>query len=413
MENYIKRTLKNGVKLYLYIDSKMKRTYVSYGVHYGSNGKWFNFELDDKKYHVQPGVAHFLEHMLGEHSKYGNIYRYFSEKGYNKNGLTWIDYTNYFFCGVNDIKESIKVLVNAIDDPVFTKEDVKETRYAIAEETKRTLNNKYNISHHIASRNLFKEIDTFHESLSTIGNEETTYDLDYDTLKACYDAFYYDENKTLLIAGSFDENEMIEYLESIYAELPSHPKRIKEHIYGDLDKKRKDKEIYHMATNDDIITIAFKEKMNNFSKKEVYYYLSLLFDFKLYDTEFIDNLKINNIITNICFTNSSFIYDEWFELSVCASVKEENEYITKMTAELKNNSFNEKEFNLIIKTYLANAARDKDYKYEKFRNFFWHLDFIDDFNDLEFIKTLTYDRFIEFYNSLSFDDYTIAIVRDN
>ena len=38
----------------------------------------YKFELDGKKYSVNPGVAHFLEHLLGEKSKYGDIYSRFT-----------------------------------------------------------------------------------------------------------------------------------------------------------------------------------------------------------------------------------------------------------------------------------------------------------------------------------------------
>ena len=82
-------------------------------------------ETEGKVVEVLPGIAHFLEHMLGEHSKYGNMYKIFSDKKYQKNGITYGELTRFYFCGLNDIKESIKILINTIDDPVFTKEDVE------------------------------------------------------------------------------------------------------------------------------------------------------------------------------------------------------------------------------------------------------------------------------------------------
>ena len=202
--NYIKKTLKNGVKLYLYPDKKMKQYYVDYMIDYGSSGKWFDFFLDDKLHHVLPGCAHFLEHMLGEHSKYGDFYSYLETKKYFKNAETGFDITHYFFRGTEDVLESIKRIIHIVDDPVFTKKDVEETKHAIIEETKRAQNNKIRCLLGVMERNLYKNLNLYTETLATIGNEQTTKDITYEMLKTCYDAFYYDENKTLLIAGPFD-----------------------------------------------------------------------------------------------------------------------------------------------------------------------------------------------------------------
>ena len=87
----------NGVRLYLYLDKNMKKSFVSYGVFYGSSGEYSDFYLDGVKHHVLPGCAHFLEHLLLEHSKYGHLYRKFAQKKYVTNGLTYMDCTNYFF----------------------------------------------------------------------------------------------------------------------------------------------------------------------------------------------------------------------------------------------------------------------------------------------------------------------------
>ena len=411
--NYIKKTLKNGVKLYLYIDSNMKRTFVDYCVDYGSSGKWFDFYLDEKHYHVLPGCAHFLEHMLGEHSKYGNIYKYFSDKKYEKNAVTSDIRTHYYFCGTEDILDSIEKLINIVDDPVFTKEDVEQTKKAIIEETKRSLNNKLRISLAIYAKNMYKDLDLYHESLSSIGNDETTKKIDYDTLKACYDAFYYDENKTLLIAGNFDEKELTDYIESIYDKLDSHKKRLKEYEYKYLDDQKTKQEIYYMSTNDDFVTIGFKQRFKDFSKKEINYFLSFMYESKFsIDSKFVEKLKNENIISSFNGYTYSFINNEYYDFCIFVNAKNSDKLIQEMLKEIKENSFNKQDFNLFIRQIISNHARAIDEKYKEFFNFSYRRRYSDDFDDIDFLKTLTYDRFIEFYDSLTFDNYTIGIVRN-
>ena len=157
--NFIKTTLKNGVRLYLYLDKNMKRSFVSYGVHYGSSGEYNDFYLDGVKHHVLPGCAHFLEHILLEHSKYGHLYRKFAQKKYVVNGGTSPDFTHYYFMGVDNILESISELINAVDNPVFTSEDVIKTSEAIIEETKMGKDNMYRVASSIADRNIFKSLE--------------------------------------------------------------------------------------------------------------------------------------------------------------------------------------------------------------------------------------------------------------
>ena len=411
--NFIKKTLKNGVTLYMYIDPTMRKTYVSYAINYGSSGKWFNFYYKDKLYHVLPGCAHFLEHMLGEHSKYGNIYKYFASKKYDRNGVTGLDNTRYFFCGTEDIKESIEKLINMVDDPVFTENDVEETKYAIIEETKRVLNNKGRVGYALCKRNLYKNLDIYHESLGSIGNEETTKSLDYNTLKLCYDAFYYDANKTLLVGGNFDEQEMVDYIESIYAKLKPHKKELKELEYKELDKVKKEEEIYYMPTNDDYVTIGFKEKIEKLTKKEILFYIWFILDYKFSDTKYFKkNLKKENIISYFSDISVDFYEDKYYEIIISVSAKDTPKFIEKIKDYMKVMDLTEKEFELYKRTSIADEAVKIDYKYRVLNTFLNKIEYSENFDEIDFIKTLTFDRFKEFFNSITTDNYTVSIIRN-
>ena len=412
--NYIKKTLKNGVKLYLYIDSNMRRCYVDYAVDYGLSGKWFDFYYENKHVVVPCGAAHFLEHMLGEHSKYGNIYNYFSNKRYTYNAITNRFVTHFFFCGVEDIKESLKKLINAIDDPVFNKDDVEETKKAIIEETKRGLNNKYGICDAIIYRNLYKDLNLYDESLCAIGNEETTNKLTYDILKTCYDAFYYDENKSLLIAGNFDEEEMTNYVESIYEKLKAHPKKVKEYIYPNLDKMKTKEEIYYMSTSDDLLSIGFKEKMNGFSKKEIVLFLRFLCSRKFTaESEFNKRLKKDNIISFYEGLSHSFACEDYYHFIVQFSAKNSKKCIEEVLKEIKIDNLSKEEFELFKRALISKEAGKIDDKYLVFNDFHYDRPYTEDFDEIDYFKTIEYDRFLEFYQSLDFKNYTIAIIRDD
>lgn len=411
--NYIKKTLSNGVKLYLYLDKTMKRYYADYGVDYGSNGKWHKFYLDEKLHHVLPGCAHFLEHMLGEHSKYGNFYSEISGKKYQVNAGTFFNSTHYYILGTEDIYESIEMLINMMDDPVFTVDDVEQTKHAIAEETKRVLNNRIRMGTAILAHNLYKDLNLYDETYCTIGNEETTNALDYETLRNCYDAFYYDENKTLVIAGNFEEDEITNFLEGVYAKLPKHPKRMREYTYQLLEEKKKDEQIYYMATKEDFLSIGFKHKNKNFSQKEILYLSMFLSDIKFEkDTPFIKRLKKNDIISSVYDCGRAYVDDEHFYIELTINAKDSKKAIKLFIQELKKNNFKKSDWDLFIRELIAIHVYRTDNKYQVFYQLFSSKIYSDDFDDVEFLKSLTFDRFLEFYESLNFDDYSVAIIRD-
>lgn len=411
--NYIKKTLSNGVKLYLYLDKTMKKYYADYGVDYGSNGKWHKFYLDDELHEVLPGCAHFLEHMLGEHSKYGNFYNYIAGKKYQINASTAFNTTHYFILGTEDIYECIEKLINIVDDPVFTDKDIKETKHAIAEETKRPLNNRIRMGTAILAHNLYKDLNLYDETYCTIGNEETTERLDYDTLKACYDAFYYDENKTLVIAGNFEEEEITNFLEDVYKKLPKHPKRMKEYIYTELDKKKTEEKIYYMTTKEDFLSIGFKEKCGDFSQKEIVYLSSFLSNIKFENnTPFIKKLKKDDIITSVYDCGSMGVDDDNFYIELTINAKDSKKAQKLFIQELKKNNFKESDWDLFIRELIAMHVYRTDNKYQVFNQLFSRKKYSDDFDDVEFLKTLTFERFLEFYQSLNFDDYSVSIIRD-
>ena len=412
MHNFIKRTLSNGVKLYLYLDKNMKKSFVSYGVRYGTSGEYSQFYLDGVYYHVLPGCAHFLEHMLGEHSKYGNLYKRFTNKKYIASASTSLKSTNYFFIGIDDILESIKELITAIDEPVFTSEDIIKTSEAIIQETKMARDNKNMVAFSIICRNLYKNVELYDESLSPIGNEESTKSLDYNMLKACYDAFYSDDNKILVIGGNFEEEKIVKYIENIYNNISKHENKRKNYQYL-KDGIRKEFQVEYMPTNDDYLLIGFKNNIDGFSPKEVNYFIDYLLDSKFRDdTIFIENLKDKNIISNLESKSFEFLLND-IVYCIGVSIKNYEKAIRTIKKEISLGNFTKEYFELFKRKKIAEQAMGIDNKYENLKSFFLHrIDYTDDFNDISFIRNLSFDRFLEFYKKLNFDNYTVALIKN-
>ena len=408
MNNYKKIILQNGVTLYLFNDKKLKQTFVSYSINYGSSGKWFDFEYDKTKYHVGPGYAHFLEHLLGEHSKYGDIYYKFSNNNYKQNGITSLNSTCYYFYGIKNIKESIRELIEAIDMPIFTEKDVEESKKAIIEEAKMSCDKNVLSLCNLLHRNLYSDFDYFHESLSTIGNEQTTNDINFELLKVCYDAFYYDENKTLLIAGNINEQEIINYVNEIYAKIPKHEKKLVEYNYKSLDVREKEATIERNVFNE-FNGLGIKIKMpEGFGRKEMHYFNYIIYQKNLISSsdlmiKFMKNGVLeSNIISSINLNKNTI------DLVIIVNSFNFNLFISELLEALKEFKIDEQEFKLMKKVMIANEVRGSENEYNNFKNFTYKKEYSEDFLDIQFIRDLDYNRFNKYLAALNYDNYVVA-----
>lgn len=408
MNNYKKIILQNGVTLYLFNDKKLKQTFVSYSINYGSSGKWFDFEYDKTKYHVGPGYAHFLEHLLCEHSKYGDIFFQVANNNYKVNGTTSLNSTCYYFQGIKNIKESIKELIEAIDMPVFTEKDVEDSKKAIREEAKMVCDKNVKSLHSLLLKNLYSDFDYIHESLSTIGNEQTTNDINFELLKVCYDAFYYDENKTLLIAGNINEQEIINYVNEIYAKIPKHEKKLVEYNYNSLDIREKEatieRNVFHEFNG-----LGIKIKMpEGFGRKEMHYFNYIIYQKNLMSSSDLMIKFMKNGIIESNITSSIELNKNTIDLVIIVSSLNFNLFISELLENLKEFKVDEQEFELMKKVIIANEIRNSENKYKNFKSFTYKKEYSEDFLDIQFIKDLDYNRFNNYLAALNYDNYVIA-----
>lgn len=408
MNNYKKIILQNGVTLYLFNDKKLKQTFVSYSINYGSSGKWFDFEYDKTKYHVGPGYAHFLEHLLCEHSKYGDIFFQVANNNYKVNGTTSLNSTYYYFRGIKNIKESIKELIEAIDMPVFTEKDVEDSKKSIREEAKMVCDKNVKSLHSLLLKNLYSDFDYIHESLSTIGNEQTTNDINFELLKVCYDAFYYDENKTLLIAGNINEQEIINYVNEIYAKIPKHEKKLVEYNYNSLDIREKEATIERNVFYE-INGLGIKIKMpEEFGRKEMHYFNYIIYQKNLISSSALMIKFMKNGIIESNITSSIELNKNTIDLVIIVNSLNFNLFISELLKNLKEFKVDEREFELMKKVIIANEIRNSENKYKNFKSFTYKKEYSEDFLDIQFIKDLDYNRFNNYLASLNYDNYVIA-----
>lgn len=196
---------KSGLDILIREMKGFSTVYALFGTKYGSVNTTFKL-ADDKEYTKVPnGIAHFLEHKLFENEDCG-VFELFAKTGAQCNAFTSFDKTCYLFSCSKDYTENLRILLDFVQKPYFTKENVDKEQGIIGQEIRMTNDNP-------EWRVFFNMLKCmYHEhpvQIDIAGTEESIAQIDADLLYKCYDTFYNLNNMTLSIAGNISADEVL------------------------------------------------------------------------------------------------------------------------------------------------------------------------------------------------------------
>lgn len=106
------------------------------------------------------GISHFVEHMLFKGTKsrsYADIARDIDKIGGSINAFTGKEATCYHVKVMSlNLFEGADVLVDMIENSVFSKEEMDKERFVIGEEIKMTLDSPEDLAHDLSTELIFK-----------------------------------------------------------------------------------------------------------------------------------------------------------------------------------------------------------------------------------------------------------------
>lgn len=414
-KDFVKRTLKNGIPVYLYKDKNLKRVVMSYNVKYVSGGEFSEFYYKGEHHSVHPGMAHFLEHYLIEHAKGGNMIHVYTDRNHSFNGLTYDDMTIYYFIAIKNVKEAIKDLISFVDDPVFTEENIESVKHAIVDEVRKNFDKKYMIAHGMHSRNLYKNFEKCPKHGNHLGTKNTTLAITKEEAELCYNAYYNNENKFIVIGGNIDIDECMEYLNSIMDEMPKHENYYSEAISDKLMPVRRKYSTIEMPIDNDYLIVSYK--MEHIFKDidplllDLYFYLYFNLKF-MNSNEFISGLIKDKVI--IGGVNSShYIFKDTIIISFATDVIDEKEFIRRLEEELSTSKIDESMFELLIKSLVANELSRMDNIYSNIRRFPLSIDLTEKLNNVDTLKKCSLDELKEVISKFKFDNRVVTYVKSN
>ena len=356
---YIEK-LDNGLTVMIIPKPGVQKKYMIWGTNYGSNDNEFIVPGEEEKTTVPNGVAHFLEHKMFEQENGTNSLDVLTALGTEANAYTTNDHTAYLFECTDNFYEAMDELMDYVQHPYFTDENVEKEKGIIGQEIMmyddypewRVYLNAMEAMYH---NNPIK--------IDIVGTIETISKIDKEILYKCYETFYNPSNMAMVICGDFEPEKLIDKksngkIERIFQEEPEEI--VKEKIEQKLE------------VSQPLYTIGIKDKIDNVENSN--------------KTDIVKKHIAIEILLNIIMGRSSKLYKELY-----------NEGLIYSGASL------DYEFS---KTYahilIAGQSTDPEKLYEKFKLRVKELkeNGIDE-NDFERNKKMIYGGYVKEYNDVT------------
>ncbi|MNW23549.1 putative zinc protease AlbF [compost metagenome] len=203
-ETLYHEVMDNGLQVYVLPKAGFQKTFATFATKYGSVDN--HFRVKGQEHQVPDGIAHFLEHKMFEEPE-GDIFATFSSNGASANAFTSFDQTVYLFSATERIYDNLETLVNFVQNPYFTDENVNKEKGIISQEI-----NMYNDNPDW--RSYFGLIEALYSKhpvhIDIAGTVESIHTITKETLYECYHAFYHPSNMLLFVVGGVEPEKVFE-----------------------------------------------------------------------------------------------------------------------------------------------------------------------------------------------------------
>lgn len=263
-EEYIEK-LENGMTVIIIPKPELDKKYVIWGTHFGSIDNRFIMPETKEEVFIPDGVAHFLEHKMFEQPDGTNSLDALMAMGIDANAYTTNDHTAYLFECTDNFYEGLDELMDYVQHPYFTEENVEKEKGIIAQEIKMYDDEPGWRLYINAMDCMYKENPI---KIDIAGSVESISKINPDVLYKCYNTFYNPSNMIMVVCGNFKPEEI---LEEIKRRLLPHKKQEEiKRIYPEkekvINKKYNEQE---MEVSIPLFAFGIKDVEDNNNKEEL------------------------------------------------------------------------------------------------------------------------------------------------
>lgn len=202
---------KSGLKVFFVQKPGYFKKTAMFGTNYGSIDNIFKVPGSDKIIEVPDGIAHFLEHKLFEQED-GNMLDKFSRLGASPNAFTSFNQTVYYFSCTDLFEENFKMLLDYVQKPWLTDENVEKEKGIIGQEIMMYQDNA-------DWRVFFNLLDCLYVNhpvkLEIAGSIESISQITKELLYDCYNTFYSPSNMAVTVAGDLEPDEVFSIVDNM------------------------------------------------------------------------------------------------------------------------------------------------------------------------------------------------------
>ena len=356
-EEIIKISHESGLEILLKPMEKFSSAVAVFSFKFGSVDCVFQKE-GESSVTVPSGVAHYLEHKLFENADNSVTFELFSKERALANAETSFNYTSYYFSSpAQNFLKALKILLNFVQTPYFTDENVEKEKGIITQEIKMNEDDPEWAAFFTCLSGMYYNS---YVNLKIAGTVESIQTIDKEILYECYNTFYGLNNAGLILVGNFKIDEVMNLVNS---ELKKTKNFNFKRIVKDEPKNVKNKySNLYMSVKTPIFTIGFK--LQPVTNKEL---LQLRIGFK--------------ILFELLFGEGSHLYNEFYEKELvvgsdvsCELLSGENYLAVLVAGESKKPK-------IVLDKICEEIKRKKE---EGF-----------DLNEFELVKKMIYKEYVE------------------
>lgn len=283
---------RNGIKIFFMPKKGYTKSYAVFSTDYGSIDNSFVPLGESEAIEVPEGIAHFLEHKLFEEEE-ANIFEKFSNIGAQVNAYTNFNQTSYLFYTTDKFYEGLGLLIDFVQNPYLTDENVDKEKGIIAQEIMMYEDNPgWKVYF-----NLLKAM--YHEHpirIDIAGTVESINTIDKEILLKTYQTFYNPSNMVLFVIGDLSFEQVVDVVNKTEKDFDQTDEDI-QRVYPEEAAGVKEKKVEErMSTSMPLFYMGFKDTDIGYKGKEM-----------------IKKDVVTNIILDMLFGESSEYYNELYE----------------------------------------------------------------------------------------------------
>lgn len=283
--------LENGMQVIIIPKKGIQKKYVIWATKFGSIDNRFIDATTGVEVFIPDGVAHFLEHKMFEQADGTDSLYTLMALGIDANAYTTNDHTAYLFECTDHFQQGLDELMNYVQNPYFTDQNVEKEKGIIGQEIK-MYEDDPGWQLYIGAMDCLYENNPI--KLDIAGTVESISKITPDVLYKCYNNFYHPSNMVFVAVGDFKPEEIIQEIKNRLTPKQSRGeiKRIYPTEKQEINKKYTEKE---MEVNLPLFMIGFKDNIKQKYNEVVKRHITI------------------EIILNMLLGRSSKLYNELYQ----------------------------------------------------------------------------------------------------